>query len=147
MGLSQEKLADALEVTQPTVFGWEAGTPPKRIGLPRIAEALGKTPEWLQYGDEREVVPSFNDPQDITASLLDKIVAQGLELERLKNQPLTVPEQVLNAWPSAPAKIKALCLFLLTGNAEFLKPLPARSESIAITLARSLGLHVRKKRA
>jgi transcriptional regulator with XRE-family HTH domain len=47
-GWSQEALADELDTKQATVARWEAGSFPKRIGLPKIAEVLGKPVEWFQ---------------------------------------------------------------------------------------------------
>lgn len=59
-GWSQDALADELDTTQATVSGWESGTFPKRFGLPRIAEVLGKPIEWFQDASAEEDGPGMD---------------------------------------------------------------------------------------
>lgn len=52
-GLTQEELADLLHVRSRTVANYEAGRVPWRL-LGQIAEATGKSQEWLLHGDRAE---------------------------------------------------------------------------------------------
>lgn len=57
MGFTSHKaLGDALGVSWQTVQLWEkeGGTAPKRNRLDHVAEVLGCSSTWLQYGDQRE---------------------------------------------------------------------------------------------
>lgn len=50
--MSQEALAEAVRVSQPTVWEWEANkSTPKRFRVKSIASALQTTPEWIERGD------------------------------------------------------------------------------------------------
>ena len=49
-GLTQEELADLLHVRSRTIANYEAGRVPWRL-LGQIAEATGRTQEWLLHGE------------------------------------------------------------------------------------------------
>lgn len=52
--LSQERLAESIGVKQSAVSGWEVGrNRPKGDVLIRLADRLGVSEEWLQFGDNR----------------------------------------------------------------------------------------------
>lgn len=51
LNLSQEQLADLIKRSWQTVQQWENGkTAPSRNNLPKVAAALGTTPEYLLHG-------------------------------------------------------------------------------------------------
>lgn len=53
-GLSQKKLAEQLDVRQATVSAWEKGIAiPREAVFHKLAEALGKSVEYLRFGGEQ----------------------------------------------------------------------------------------------
>lgn len=118
-GWSQDALADELGTKQATVARWETGSFPKRIGLPRIAEALGKPVEWFQRGASKNPTKSDTDPSD------DDLTEKMAELERrLKAMEEKAPvettdavfQKLSKAWPGAHPAFRAALCYLLTGD-------------------------------
>lgn len=69
-GLTQQQLADLVGVKQPTVAGWESGKHGHlRNRIARLAEVLGKKPQWIEFGHDHDDVaegdhlPIVNVPQ------------------------------------------------------------------------------------
>ena len=57
LGLGQKELAEKLGVSSGSVGNWEVGpTLPQPDTLGKLAAALGKTPEFLLYGEEKAKV-------------------------------------------------------------------------------------------
>lgn len=55
-GLTQAEVAAAVEVSQPTINGWERGAfVPSRDRVERIAQATNSSRRWLELGSETEV--------------------------------------------------------------------------------------------
>jgi len=64
--VSQRELAQTLGASQRTIQKWLAGGPMRPANVRRCAEALGVTPDYLDYGVEAESPP----PHEIVARLL-----------------------------------------------------------------------------
>lgn len=84
-GWSQYDLADELNTNAGTVSRWEGGAFPKRIGLPRIAEALGKPVEWFQIEPQFELTELEHrlealEQAQTTTSPSEKVSEDELEL-------------------------------------------------------------------
>lgn len=78
-GLSQLALAVAIRMTPSVVYRWEAGaTRPGRDALPRIAEALGVSEDWLLTGRD---APSGANPATLSAirEFLASELSAGIE--------------------------------------------------------------------
>lgn len=68
---NRAEFARAIEVQYHQVMGWEKpGRVPERRNLEKIAEATGRSIDWLLYGD-RESSSSGNVP----AEVIDRVVA------------------------------------------------------------------------
>lgn len=75
-GMSQEELAEKLNVTRQAVSSWELGkTEPDIETLHRIADALGVTIEEIVYGYERKTTVIHNHP---TVKTVEKASSKGI---------------------------------------------------------------------
>lgn len=111
-GWSQDALADELDVKQATVSAWEAGSFPKRLGLPKIAAALDRPIEWFQ-----------NDTDGAMAAMERRL--KNLEQTLPSPESTLSPEQeivcdALND-PGLGDERKALALWLLTSETKYLR--------------------------
>ena len=58
-GLTQQQLADRLNVAQQTVGAWESGQNEPRLAVfAAIAQAAGTTAEWLAFGHRCDAPPA-----------------------------------------------------------------------------------------
>lgn len=86
LGLSQERLAEAIGVVRRTLAHYEAGTKsPEFSKLPAIAAATGKPLAWF-FQDENAAEPKPERPQPDTQSLLAQLVAAQTQAEERADQ-------------------------------------------------------------
>lgn len=82
--LSQEEVADAVQVSRNSVSAWERGaSEPRGINLLRLANALGVRQGWLRNGEP----PMSNEA-------LKFVGADGLEVLEADTDPVTNPGRI-----------------------------------------------------
>ncbi len=77
-GLTQAELAVAVDVSQPTVNGWERGAfVPARDRVDQIAGATDTSRQWLEFGEEAAVPadPAVGDPEPRSATASAEITS------------------------------------------------------------------------
>ena len=77
-GLTQAELAVAVDVSQPTVNGWERGAfVPARDRVDQIAGATDTSRQWLEFGEEAAVPadPAVGDPEPRSATASTEITS------------------------------------------------------------------------
>jgi transcriptional regulator with XRE-family HTH domain len=127
LGLSQDKLAKVLEVATMTVSRWETGAlAPERENVRRLAEALGKEPSWLEFGDARAASEDADAPHPAVEAYLDEhpdtdpgVAAELRVFFKRSAMPGIVRELI-------PATVKELRLQRLQAQADAPKPVGNR---------------------
>lgn len=98
--LTQQQLADMLDVAQPTVNDWENGKhKPGRSRIPELSRRLGRSREWLEFGadpEEGRVLTPANDAANEMALFEELDVRAEGGAGAIHD--VTTPEQAKHRW-------------------------------------------------
>lgn len=95
-GVSQEALADALEISQGAVSQWERGdTNPSADQIPAIALALGVTPNWLFSFQVDDAISPLRRRRTVSGLALVTQLSQALDKEQLSQRQIDLLADLL----------------------------------------------------
>ena len=161
-GLKQTELAAKLGVKPSAVSRWVNGIDfPDKERILDLANALGIEPsdfvaDGRSEADQQRAkirtqldqqTPSEKQMGEFVFEILEENKSLRSEVAALKKTTDAIPTAVLETWPRADEKVKAVCLFLLTGRDEELKALPAAFRQSMQKGFSFLGLSPQGKRA
>ena len=112
-GMTQGQLAKALGIDRGSVGRWETGrSVPSQVGIPRVAQLLGQSPDWLLEGsgDLRNVDVRPRPKRKVKMKAEPKPKAHQAEADRL------VLDDVLRAWDKAKPEARLMAALLVTGD-------------------------------
>ena len=153
LGWNAHELAEKAGIPYPTLRDIEAGYNHGREETrAAIAAALGCTMADL-YVDGTRPRSKAHLVAEMTTAELEELVTRAskrdgsinLEIERLKSEladiKKAIPQLIFDIWPKAPVEVKAFVLYILSGQAEYLKQLSAIQVEKVRTAMRATGMH------
>lgn len=129
-GMTQADLALALGIDRGSVGRWETGkSVPKQVGIPRVAQVLGQTPDWLLEGSgdfhphlaKQDVVPKKTRAPRKASSPAAKANVTKLPKPKMvlpkepKNDRIAL-EDIMKSWDSAKPEARLIAALFITGD-------------------------------
>ena len=103
--MTQQQLADAVEVSRPAVTQWETGENKMLDGdnLVRVARALGVTTEWLLYGTSPRPGETTRSQKQNPLGLDEESLLMAQAFQALSSPHRTVVRTVIDSLRAAKA--------------------------------------------
>ena len=97
--MTQQQLADAVDVSRPAVTQWETGENKMLDGdnLVRVAQALGVTTEWLLYGTGSSSGETTRSEKKIPLGLDEESVLMAQAFQSLSSSNRAVVRTVIDS--------------------------------------------------
>ncbi len=144
-GWTQAQLAKALGVRRSSVVRWETGhCVPSRLGVPRLAQVLNQTPDWLlSKADDVSLGTQANASKTTVNEDRREIKKLKSELRRLQksqsHEDAHVLRDLLSTWDQASQEARLMAALFVTGNWSYKLKLWNRNVAVADDVLKAIA--------